>query len=123
MMQTRRICLGVLAVAWIISTPVRATDWPQWRGPFFNGSTDEMNLSSSWSESENIAWIAPLPGPSGSTAIICKGRIFVSSMVGRGPDFVALCFDAKDGKKLWEKHIGPDARRFPRNNLVAFARR
>lgn len=118
-MQAKRICLGVIAVALLISIPVQATDWPQWRGPFFNGSTDEKNLPSSWSESENIAWIAPLPGPSGSTAIICKGRIFVSSMVGRGPDFVALCLDAKDGKKLWEKHIGSDSRRFPRNNLVS----
>ena len=25
-------------------------DWPQWRGPFFNGSTDEKNLPSDWSQ-------------------------------------------------------------------------
>jgi outer membrane protein assembly factor BamB len=118
-MKRKRVCLGVIAVALVISTPIWAADWPQWRGPFFNGSTDERNLPGSWSKNENIAWIAPLPGPSGSTAIICKGRIFVSSMVGRGPDFVTLCFDARDGKKLWEKHIGSDSRRFPRNNLVS----
>lgn len=40
-------------------------------------------------------------------------------MVGKGPDFVALCLNAKDGKKLWEKQIGSDSRRFPRNNLVS----
>ena len=119
MIQARRICLGVLAVALVISIPVRATDWPQWRGPFFNGSTNEKNLPSSWSESENIAWTAPLPGPSGSTPIICKDRIFVSSMVGRGPEFVALCFNAKDGQKLWEKHIGSDTRRYRRNNAAS----
>ncbi|MFC1633537.1 PQQ-binding-like beta-propeller repeat protein [Planctomycetota bacterium] len=118
-MQTWRICLGVIAVALVISTSIQATDWPQWRGPFSNGSSDEKNLPESWSESENITWIAPLPGPSGSTPIICKGRIFVSSMVDRGPDFVALCINAKDGQKLWEKHIGSDSRRFPRNNLVS----
>jgi len=118
-MQTRTICLGAIAAALLISIPVRGTDWPQWRGPFFNGSTNETNLPDSWSESKNIAWIAPLPGPGGSTPIICKGRIFVSSMVSRGPDFVALCFDVRDGKKLWEKHIGSDSRRFPRNNMVS----
>jgi outer membrane protein assembly factor BamB len=105
----------LLAAAW----PVRATDWPQWRGPFFNGSTDDKNLPESWSWTENVAWVSPLPGPSGATAIICNGRVFVSSMVERGPDFVALCFDARDGKKLWEKHIGSDSRRIPRNNMAS----
>ncbi|MBN2316071.1 MAG: PQQ-like beta-propeller repeat protein [Sedimentisphaerales bacterium] len=114
----RKIRFGVVVVL-AISASIRAADWPQWRGPFFNGSTDEKNLPASWSENENIAWVAPLPGPSGSTPIICKGRIFVSSMVAKGPDFVALCLNAKDGKKLWEKQIGSDSRRFPRNNLVS----
>ncbi len=40
-------------------------------------------------------------------------------MVGRGPHFVALCFDARDGRKLWEKPIGSDSRRFPRNNMAS----
>jgi len=112
-------------VFWIIiatlATPTLtwARDWPQWRGPFFNGSTDETNLPASWGETENIAWISPLPGPGGATPVICNGRVFVSSMVGRGPEFVALCFDAKDGKKLWEKSIGSDSRRFPRNNMAS----
>ena len=118
-MKRKKTGLGAIAIVLVVFTMVRATDWPQWRGPFFNGSTDEANLPESWSESENIAWIAPLPGPSGSTAVICKGRVFVSSMVDRGPNFVALCFDTGNGKKLWEKTIGSDTRRFPRNNMTS----
>ena len=102
-----------------ISASVQATDWPQWRGPFFNGATDETNLPDSWGETENIAWVSPLPGPSGATAIISNGKVFVSSMIERGPGFVALCLDARDGKKLWEKQIGSDSRRFPRNNMAS----
>src|SRR5689334_17076632 len=45
---------------------VRAENWPQWRGPFFNGSTTETNLPASWSKTENVAWSAALPGPSGA---------------------------------------------------------
>jgi outer membrane protein assembly factor BamB len=118
MMQEKSILYAtivLLAVTW----PVRATDWPQWRGPFFNGSTDEKNLPQSWSWTEDVAWVSPLPGPSGATAIICKGRVFVTSMVERGPDFVALCFDAASGRKLWEEHIGSDSRRIPRNNMAS----
>ncbi|MHC4432353.1 MAG: outer membrane protein assembly factor BamB family protein [Planctomycetota bacterium] len=102
-----------------MSVSVRATDWPQWRGPFFNGSTDETGLADSWGKTENVVWVSPLPGVGGATPVICNGRVFVSSMVGRGPDFVALCFDARDGKKVWERPIGSDARRFPRNNMAS----
>ena len=119
-MEKGKILLWAVVIsAAASSAPVRATDWPQWRGPFFNGSTDETNLPDSWGETENVAWISPLPGVSGATPVISNGRVFVSSMVGRGPDFVALCFDARDGKKLWEKPIGSDSRRFPRNNMAS----
>jgi outer membrane protein assembly factor BamB len=118
-MKRKKISLWAIITILAISASVHATDWLQWRGPFFNGSTDETNLPDSWSESENVAWVSPLPGRSGATAIISKGKVFVSSMVGRGPDFVALCFDAKDGKKLWERQIGSDSRRFPRNNMAS----
>ncbi|UCC97559.1 MAG: PQQ-like beta-propeller repeat protein [Phycisphaerales bacterium] len=118
-MRIAKIHSHVIITILILSASVQATDWPQWRGPFFNGSTDENNLPQSWSETENVAWISPLPGPSGATPVICGGRVFVSSMVEKGPDFVALCFEAKDGKKLWEKHVGSDTRRFPRNNMAS----
>jgi len=109
----------IAVITFVISAPTRAADWPQWRGPFFDGSTNEMNLPDSWGETENVVWVSPLPGVSGATPVISNGRVFVSSMVGRGPDFVALCLDASDGGKLWEKSIGSDSRRFPRNNMAS----
>lgn len=102
-----------------MSAPLLATEWPQWRGPFFNGSTDEKNIPDSWSQTEGIAWVSPLPGPSGATPIIFNDRVFVSSTVKGSHNFVALCFDAQDGRRLWEKHIGSDSRRFPRNNMAS----
>jgi len=118
-MKRMKVYLCAIITILTISASVRATDWPQWRGPFFNGSTDETNLPESWGETENVAWVSPLPGPSGATAIISNGKVFVSSMVGRGPEFAALCFDAKDGKKLWQRQVGSDSRRFPRNNMAS----
>jgi outer membrane protein assembly factor BamB len=118
-MKRAMIYFCAIITVLVMSAHVQAADWPQWRGPFFNGSTDEENLPDSWSQAENIAWVSALPGPSGATPIICEGRVFISSMVGKGPDFVALCFDARDGKQLWERHIGSDSRRFPRNNMAS----
>lgn len=110
------LCTVVLCIS---ATRTLATDWPQWRGPFFNGSTDETNLPASWSESENLAWIRPLPGPSGATPAIAEGRVFVASTVDGTADFVALCLDARSGELLWQRQVGSDGRRFPRNNLAS----
>ena len=118
-MTKQTILPWAIIIILVISLPVSATDWPQWRGPFFNGSTDEKNHPDSWSQTEGIEWVSPLPGPSGATAVICNGRVFVSSMVRASHDFVALCFDAQNGKQLWQKHIGSDSRRIHRNNMAS----
>jgi outer membrane protein assembly factor BamB len=99
--------------------PALGTDWPHWRGPFFNGSTGEPNLPTSWSRTENIAWVSPLPGPSGATPVISNGRVFVTSTVKGSPAFVALCFDAGTGKQLWQRQAGSNSRRLPRNNMAS----
>ena len=108
-----------IAFVLVLAVPAVAADWPQWRGPFFNGSTNEKNLPASWSAAENTAWVSPLPGESGATAIISNGRVFVTSMVKGTSDFVALCFDEKTGKQLWRKNVGSDSRRYPRNNMCS----
>jgi len=103
----------------MISLPALAEDWPQWRGPSSNGSTNEKNLPDSFTQTEGVAWVSPLPGPSGATPVICNSRIFVSSTIRGEPNFVAMCFDASSGRQLWKKHIGSDTRRFPRNNATS----
>lgn len=117
-MRNRRLYRAVF-VAVLVSVPALGTQWPQWRGPFFNGSTDETGLPESWDWDKDVVWASPLPGQSGATPVVCGGRVFVSSMVDRGPDFVALCFDARDGKLLWRRQVGSDTRRFPRNNMAS----
>lgn len=115
--MNKTLLMGVLVVA--LGVPALATDWPQWRGPFFNGSTDETDLPTSWSQSQNIAWVCPLPGPSGATPIVSKGKVFVASTVKDSADVVALCLDAGSGEILWKRVVGRDSRRFPRNNLAS----
>ncbi|MBP7051306.1 MAG: PQQ-like beta-propeller repeat protein [Phycisphaerae bacterium] len=115
-----RSCV-VLSLGWILISSVSAvaTDWPQWRGPFFNGATDEKGVPTSWSTTEGIAWVSPLPGPSGATPVISKGRVFVTSTVKGTGDFVAMCLDASTGQVRWRRDVGSDSRRLPRNNLAS----
>jgi outer membrane protein assembly factor BamB len=101
-----------------MSLSSQAADWPHWRGPYLNGSAQEQGLPDSWSLTENVRWVAPLPGISAATPIISKGKVFISSTVKGSPDLLALCFDAGTGRELWRKKLGESARQTPNNTLA-----
>lgn len=98
----------VLAVA---ALPARAGDWPQWRGPFFNGSTDETGLPADWSTTENIAWAADLPGSAASTPVVAGGRVFLTGVDTAHETLQAMCFERADGRLLWSRDVARGVRR------------
>jgi len=104
-------------LAGINPTLSSAENWPQWRGPFFNGSTTETNLPATWSKSENVLWTAPLPGPSYAAPIVWDDTVFVIS-----PDddknLLLFCFDRHTGKVRWQKQVGLGDRTQGRNNMA-----
>lgn len=72
------ILLGLLAVT------LGAEQWPQWRGPAASGISTESGLPVRWSDTENIAWKAPLPGLGISSPIVAGNLVFVTSQAGTG---------------------------------------
>jgi outer membrane protein assembly factor BamB len=61
-----------------------ADQWPQWRGPSASGVTGEATLPVKWSDSENVAWKAPLTGLGISSPIVWNDVVVVTSQVGSG---------------------------------------
>lgn len=107
---------NVLALL-VAANCVYAAEWGQWRGPEFNGSTDESGLPETWSKTEHVAWRAALPGPSGSTPVIWKDHIFVSSP-DASKNLQLLCLDRKDGSVRWQKQVSSgDRNAGPRSNM------
>jgi outer membrane protein assembly factor BamB len=96
----------------------QAENWPQWRGPFFNGSTTEQNLPSSWSKTENVLWTAPLPGLSHATPVVWDDYVFVTS-----PDdeknLLLICLDRRSGAVRWKKQVGVGDKTAGRNNMAS----
>jgi outer membrane protein assembly factor BamB len=97
----------------------RAGDWPQWRGPDFNGSSEETNLPSNWSQTENIAWSADLAGSSAATPIISKDRVFLSGIDSARKTLLAMCFSRTSGKVLWQHDIAEGISRDSRSTYAA----
>jgi outer membrane protein assembly factor BamB len=118
-MKTNKSILVFLSfLACFHPTRVPAENWPQWRGPFFNGSTTESNLPASWSKTENVLWAAPLPGPSHATPIIWDDTVFVSSP-DEDKNLLLLCLDRHTGKVRWQKQVGVGDRTKGRNNMAS----
>jgi len=109
----------LLALVLATACTVQAGDWPQWRGPNFNGSTDETNLPSKLSTTEGVVWTADLSGSSASTPIIWSDRVFLSSVDQAREKLLAMCFDRTNGKLLWQKDVAEGLRRDSRSTFAA----
>ena len=122
-MKTRSAVGAASAAAVLAATALAsASDWPGWRGPHRDGTSEEKGLVSSWAKTgDNLVWRADLTREditARATPVVFDGRVCVSGRAGAGVlrQEIVLCFDADTGRKLWE-------RRFPvYNTTVPFSR-
>lgn len=81
---------------------VAAADWAAWRGPAANGSVSS-GLYPAGIDTNAFAWKLPLPGKGGSTPILLKNRILLTTPAD-GQDAV-LALDL-GGKQQWLTRLG-----------------
>jgi outer membrane protein assembly factor BamB len=96
-------------------TTVAAEEWPGWRGPRGDGTSLEKQVPVHWSDTDNVAWKSPVPGIGHSSPIVWGDHIFLTSCLIEKNlskqdqlkefDRVLLCYDRRDGKKLWQKTV------------------
>ena len=70
-----------------------------------------------FSKTENVAWTAPLPGPSGATPVIFGDDVFVNSIDAAKKSRVALCLDRKTGSVKWQQDLGPGVTQDDKSNF------
>jgi outer membrane protein assembly factor BamB len=116
--QAGRAAVTCAFLVLFLGAPGRAENWPQWRGPYFNGSTTETNLPTQWSKTEGIAWVTPLPGRSGATPVIWEESVFVSSP-DEQKNLLLFCLDRKSGQVRWRKVVATGDRQTGRNNSAS----
>src|SRR5205807_3027027 len=93
------VALGCLAAV------LPAGDWPGFRGPRGDGTSDERALPQAWGPGKDLAWKVELPGPGASSPVVLGRRVFLTCFTGtRAEELVrhVLCFDRGGGKLLWK---------------------
>jgi outer membrane protein assembly factor BamB len=100
-----------------LTSAAEASDWPQFRGPFFNGSSDEKGLPLKWSQTENVVWTATLPGPSAATPVVWGDRVFVSTADVSSDALAAFCLDRRTGEVVWKHNVTKGIRKDTRSTF------
>lgn len=137
--------LSVLLFTSVLLSPCWADDFSRFRGADATGvAATHPSLATSWDQTENVAWVADVPGQGWGSPIVVGERVFVSSVVAdekntapsgglylgegvRDPakgihHWLVHCFDLKSGEKLWEReaHTGrPTVPRHPKSSYAA----
>lgn len=111
--------LFVVFAASISVAVARAADWPQWRGPNFNGYADAVGLPDKLDPAGDLLWSTRLPGSSSSSPVVAEGKVFVSTIEGASRKLLALCLNGKSGKILWQRSLGIGYADNERNNLAS----
>src|SRR6187551_3612759 len=84
--------------ALLLSLPLLAEDWPQFRGPAGQGHSVEKGLPLKWSGTQNVRWKTPLPGAGWSSPAIVGDTIWLTTATDDGASLRLLSLDAKTGK-------------------------
>jgi outer membrane protein assembly factor BamB len=106
----------------LISTTTNhaATDWSRFRGPNGTGFCSDTSIPTEWSESKNLKWSIPLPGPGSSSPILTDQYVFLTCYTGINGEGQRetgklkrhlLCIQREDGKIVWtheESAIQPE---------------
>ena len=93
----------LLIVILFLAVTAAGSDWADWRGPARDGVSTEKNLPSKWSPTgDNLGWKVPYGGR--SAPIVMNNRVYLQNTAGKGETEQerVMCFDADNGKLLWE---------------------
>lgn len=74
-----RFCLSLPVVALALSTALPTDNWPAFRGPNGDGTSDAANLPTEWSETKNIRWKTPIHGKGWSSPVVWGDQVWITT--------------------------------------------
>jgi len=97
------LVFGLVAVfSWTgLYSTAHAADWPNWRGPDYNGISKETGWVATWAESgPKVLWNASI-GAGFSSIAVSDGRAYTMGNINDND--ILYCFNAATGDEIWKK--------------------
>jgi outer membrane protein assembly factor BamB len=95
-----------------------ADNWPQFRGPNADGTSDATGLPTKWSETENIKWKTPLHDRGWSSPVVWDNQIWVTAATEDGTKDYAICIDKNSGRIIHDIHLWDNEKVYPLGNAL-----
>jgi outer membrane protein assembly factor BamB len=89
---------------WIILAACCATaargdeNWPEFRGPRGDGSSDAVGLPLRWGENENVKWKTPIHDRGWSSPVVWGNQVWMTTATADGKRLYAVCVARDSGK-------------------------
>jgi len=99
------ICLAVVGVPIAPQSASAGENWPDYRGPTFDGHTDATNLPLEWSETKNVKWKTAIHGRAWSSPIIWGNQVWMTTATPDGKKLTVICVDKTNGKILLDQQL------------------
>lgn len=77
--------VSLVALAASVSVPAPELTWPGFRGHEMRGVAPNAKVPERWTTSQNVRWVAPIPGNGWSSPIVWDGTVYVTTAIGKKP--------------------------------------
>jgi outer membrane protein assembly factor BamB len=101
------ITVSLVVAGFLIAAPAHSENWPCWRGPRGDGTSEETNIPTHWDgpAGKNIVWKVPLTGSGHASPAIWNDRIFLAACLEDTQERILLSLDRRTGKTLWQTTV------------------
>jgi outer membrane protein assembly factor BamB len=99
------LAAGLPAALFCTEAPATPTDWPQFRGPRGDGSSEGQGLMASWAGGgPKEIWRRPI-GEGFSSVAVRGDRLYTMGL--HGEQETLFCLGVEDGELVWKAPVGP----------------
>ena len=94
----------LIAFTFVITASVQqnlsAADWPHWRGPNYNGISEEKDWKIDFGgrRGPNVLWKKSI-GSGYSSVVVSEGKLLILGL--KGSEETLSCLDAESGDEIW----------------------
>ena len=97
---------GIALIALLqVSSETLAENWPAWRGPRGDGTSQEQEVPVRWGPDENIRWKVPVRAAGHASPIIWEDRIFLVGCDEQREARTLTCRARDDGGVIWHVDV------------------